>query len=46
VISSGKATLAELKTIYGLEDLWDMIEVLLVDAHNERAIAKHQEKKS
>jgi hypothetical protein len=38
VISAGKATLHELDTIYGTEDLEDMVEVILVDAHNQRAI--------
>lgn len=46
VVSSGKATLAELQSVYGLEDLEDLIEVILVDAHNQRIIArarKHKE---
>ena len=30
------ATLHELQTVYGLRDLWDMLEILSVDAHNER----------
>jgi hypothetical protein len=33
------ATLHELQTVYGLRDLWDMLEILSVDAHNERAVA-------
>ena len=36
MISSGKATLAELQSVYGLEDMYDLIEVLMVDAHNRR----------
>lgn len=35
VISSGKATLLELQTVYGAEDLYDLLEVILVDNHNE-----------
>jgi len=35
VISSGKATLHELQTIYGIKDLYDLLEVLAVDSHNE-----------
>lgn len=36
VISSGMAKLHELDTIYGAEDLYDMLEVIAVDAHNRR----------
>jgi len=38
VISSRLATLAELDTVYGLEDVYDLLEVLQVDAHNSRVI--------
>ena len=34
------ATLAELQTIYGSEDLMDMIEVMAVNAHNQRKLDK------
>jgi hypothetical protein len=34
VVTSGLATLAELQTIYGLEDLWDLIEIHAVNSHN------------
>lgn len=34
VISAGKATLHELDTVYGVEDLYDMLEVIAIDAHN------------
>lgn len=36
VVSHGKATLYELSTVYGLEDLQDLLEIILVDAHNQR----------
>ncbi len=36
VITSGKATLYELDSIYGVEDLYDLLEVLIVNAHNEQ----------
>jgi hypothetical protein len=39
-VSSGKATPHELSTIYGLEDLHDILEVLAVDARNETRMAK------
>nr|WP_225816685.1 transcription elongation factor GreA [Photorhabdus antumapuensis] len=34
VISSGRATLHELDTVYGVEDLWQLIEIIQVDNHN------------
>jgi hypothetical protein len=40
VISRGKATLLELQTYYGAEDLYNMLEVIAVDAHNERVLSK------
>ena len=39
------ATLAELQTIYGSEDLQNFIEVILVNAHNARVAEKKAEKK-
>ncbi len=40
LISSRLATLAELDTVLGAEDVQDMLEVLTVDAHNKRIAAK------
>ncbi|MES3389891.1 transcription elongation factor GreA [Enterobacter hormaechei] len=40
VISAGKATLHELDTVYGLEDLWMLIEIIQVDRHNEAVLNK------
>lgn len=37
LISSRLATLHELQTIYGLEDLMMMLEVICVDNHNQGA---------
>jgi hypothetical protein len=37
------ATLAELETIYGLEDLYDMLEIIATDAHNRRIAMKRRE---
>jgi hypothetical protein len=45
VISSGKATLVELQTVLGLRDLYDIIEVLAVDAENQRLIHEWHEKR-
>lgn len=42
MISAGLATLHELKNTYGLEDLYDLLEVVLVDAYN-RAVARRPE---
>jgi hypothetical protein len=33
-VSSGLATLHELQTVYGVADLFDLIEIINVDAHN------------
>jgi len=37
VIGSRLATLHELDTVYGVEDLYDLIEVVMIDADNNRA---------
>lgn len=37
LISSRLATLAELQTVYGVEDAYNLLEVLSVDVNNERA---------
>lgn len=36
-------TLRDLQTHYGLEDLYKLLEVGLVNAHNARVIAKRQQ---
>jgi hypothetical protein len=45
VISGEKATLQELGTVYGLEDLYDMLEIIIVDAHNHKILSKRSGKK-
>ena len=40
VVSSGLATLRELRTVYSLEDLYNLLEVYLVNAHNQRVARK------
>ena len=40
MISSGKATLVELSTVLGIEDLYDLLEIIAVDAHNIREARK------
>lgn len=36
IISSKQATLHELSTVYGVEDMYNLIEIISVDAHNAR----------
>jgi hypothetical protein len=40
VISKRLATLHELDTVYGCEDLWALIEVSSVDGHNEAVMSR------
>ena len=40
IVSDGKATLVELQSVYGVRDLYDLCEVIAVDAHNRREINK------
>lgn len=40
VISSAKATLHECNTVYSIEDLYDILEIVNVDAHNKRVLSK------
>lgn len=42
-ISTGKATLADLSTVLGLEDLHDIIEVIAIDSYNARILAARRE---
>ncbi len=42
-VSSGKATLHELDTVLGLQDLHDLLEIAAVDAHNRRLMSKKRE---
>ena len=34
LISKKVATLNELSTVYGVEDMYDMLEIVMVDDHN------------
>ena len=38
--ASGMATLRDLDEAYGLEDVYDMLEIISVDAHNSRVLNK------
>lgn len=39
IVSAGKATVQELETYYSLEDAYMIMDILLVDAHNNRIMA-------
>lgn len=43
VVSSKLATLHELDTVYGTEDLWKLLEINTVDSYNQMVINKSQE---
>lgn len=38
VISAGMATLHEIDTAYGLEDVFDMLEIIAIDIHNKNLL--------
>lgn len=40
MISSGKAELHQLQTVYGVRDLYNMLEVITIDANNAHAAQK------
>lgn len=42
--SSGKVSWRDLSTDLGLEDLHDVLEIVRVDAHNARILAKRAER--
>lgn len=41
VVSSRHATLLELQTVYGVQDLYNLAELVVVDAHNNRVISEN-----
>lgn len=43
VISSGKATLHELNTVLGIEDVYTILEVIAIDAHNRHVLLKKEQ---
>jgi hypothetical protein len=40
VVGSKLATLADLQTIYGVEDLYDLLEIHMVDSYNRGVASK------
>jgi hypothetical protein len=45
IVADGKATLAELKTIYMLEDAFDLWEVIVTTRYNEYVAAEEAKKR-
>ena len=43
-VSSGKATMADLSTTLGLEDLHDVLEIAQTDAHNARILDQRRQR--
>lgn len=44
VVSSKLATLYELDTVYGVEDLWRLLEINTIDNYNQMIANRSQEK--
>lgn len=40
LLSHKVATLNEMQTVYGLEDVYDMLEIVIVDSHNQVTMTK------
>lgn len=43
VVTGGYATLHELDTVYGLEDVYDLLEIISVNAHNRHVLNQQTE---
>lgn len=41
MISAERATLHELQTVYGVRDLYNLLEIVMVDFYNKQRLAKH-----
>lgn len=39
IVSNGRATLHELDTVYGWEDAYDLLEIIVVDNNNRALLA-------
>lgn len=44
IVSAKLATLAELKTVYGVKDAYDFLEIMIVDGDNEVRAHKWQQR--
>jgi hypothetical protein len=43
IVSHKLATLHELQTVYGAQDLYDLLEIIVVDGHNERVMSERKD---
>lgn len=43
VLSSRMATIVELDTVLSMEDVYDMLEIIMVDAHNKQIAEKSED---
>lgn len=43
VISARLATMAEIETVLGMEDIYDLLEIITVDAYNKQIAQKSEE---
>ena len=42
LVTNQLASLQELQTVYGVQDAYDLLEILIVNRYNENRIAKWQ----
>jgi hypothetical protein len=42
LVMHNMATLYELQTVYGVQDAWDLLEILAVNKENERRLTRKQ----
>lgn len=46
MISGKLATLEQLSTVYGVEDMYGLVDVIATDLHNQRLMNEHQQRKT
>lgn len=46
MISSGRATLHELSSVYSVEEAYDLLEIVMVDAYNQAVASKKAAEKA
>lgn len=44
MIENGRATLHECQTVYSVQDVYEMVEIVMVGAHNKRKVREWAEK--
>lgn len=42
IVSAGKATLKDLQSFYALRDAYDLVEIIAIDAANQRKLYERQ----